>query len=313
MMTAALLPAHRQPSASPNTRHIPMRHPDFPPAVAAPGAWQASLRLRFAARGERTVLAERRHRGPLLVQKPLYPEGAPCHAVILHPPAGIAGGDVLDIEVTLEPGAHGVLATPGATKWYKSVGRESVQRVTLRVAPGARLDWLPQENIVYDEARARIATRVEVAPGGSAIGWDALVLGRRASGEHWSSGAVWLDTWIGGTERAQWIEQAHVEAGSPLRDALAGMDGLGVMGTLWAVGEGATPELAERLAEILPYTPALRAGVSCLPAAGGQQMLLLRVLGERMEAVRHLLVAAWTLLREPLHGVPARPLRLWAT
>ncbi|AOY91195.1 urease accessory protein [Cupriavidus sp. USMAA2-4] len=290
-----------------------MRHPDFPPAVATLPAWQASLRLRFAARGGRSVLVERRHQGPLLVQKPLYPEGAPCHAVILHPPAGIAGGDDLDIEVAVEAGAHGVLATPGASKWYKSLGREAAQRVTLRVAAGARLDWLPQENIIYDAARARIATRVEVEPGGSVIGWDALVLGRRASGEQWSSGAVWLDTWVGGGARAQWIEQAHITADSPLRGARGGMDGLPVMGTLWAVGEGATQELAEQLAQTLPYTAVLRAGVSCLPAAGAQPVLLLRVLGERMEAVRQVLVAAWTLLREPMHGVPARPLRLWAT
>jgi urease accessory protein len=42
-------------------------------------------------------------------------------------------------------------------------------------------------------------------------------------------------------------------------------------------------------------------------------MLLLRVLGSDMEAVRHLMIDAWTVLRQPMHGVPARPLRLWST
>lgn len=333
------------PVPVPRLSVIVMRHPDFPSSLALPATWQASLRLRFAAAaplasahagaasvahtGVRTVLAERRHQGPLLVQKPLYPEGAAiCHAVVLHPPAGIAGGDRLDLDIEVGAGAHAVLATPGATKWYKSLGREAAQHVRLNVAAGARLDWLPQENIVFDDARARIATDVCVAPGGSAIGWDAVVLGRQASGERWSSGALWLDTRVGDGARALWIEQSHLDAASPLRDAVAGMDGLPVLGTLWAVGEGATQELAEQLAETLPYrarSPThsrtdprtdprtdLRAGVTCL-AAHGQRMLLLRVLGRQMEAVRQLMIESWTRLRVPMHGVPARPLRLWST
>lgn len=281
-----------------------------------PAAWHAKLRLRFAERAGRATMVERRHEGPLRVQKPLYPEGPICHGVVLHPPAGVAGGDVLDIDIAVEAGAHAVLATPGATKWYKSQGREAAQQVRIDVAAGARLDWLPQENIVFDDARARIATDVVVAPGGSAIGWDAVVLGRLASGEHWGSGSLWLDTRIATPDRALWIEQSHFDAGSPLRGALAGMDGLPILATLWAVGQGATQELAEALAEQLPYRPDLRAGVTCLAGQAPraeQPMLLVRVLGRDMEAVRHLMIDCWNTLRMPIHGVPARPLRLWAT
>ncbi|MDF3832761.1 urease accessory protein UreD [Cupriavidus basilensis] len=297
-----------------------MRHPDFPSTLAVPPAWEASLRLRFAQRGERSALVERRHRGPLLVQKPLYPEGAICHAVILHPPAGVAGGDSLQIDIAVGAGAHAVLATPGATKWYKSLGREAAQRVTLTLEAGARVDWLPQENIVFDDAHARLATTVTVAPGASAIGWDAVVLGRQASGETWARGTLWLETRVQvpvqgqgqDGNRALWIESARLDAGSALRHAVAGLDGLNVMGTLWAVGEGATQALAEMLAGQLPYRPALRAGVTRLEQAG-QPMLLLRVLGAEMEAVRHVMAMAWSVLREPIHGVAAKPLRLWAT
>ncbi|MBV8156378.1 MAG: urease accessory protein UreD [Dyella sp.] len=278
-------------------------------------AWHASLRLRFAVRAGRTAMVERRHEGPLRVQKPLYPEGDICHGVVLHPPAGVAGGDRLEIDIAVASGAHAVLATPGATKWYKSQGRDAAQHVRIAVDDSGKLDWLPQENIVFDDARARIATEVVVAPGGSAIGWDAVVLGRQASGEHWASGELWLDTRVGGPDRALWIEQSHFDAASPLRGAVAGMDGPHILGTLWAVGQGATQELAEALADRLPYRADLRAGVTCLAGHGaaGQSMLLLRVLGRDMEAVRHLMIDAWSALRMPIHGVPARPLRLWST
>lgn len=289
-----------------------MRHPDLPADLALPPPWQAELRLRFAPRAGRTALVERRHRGPLMVQKPLYPEGAVCHAVIIHPPAGIAGGDGLDIDIRVDEGAHAVLATPGATKWYKSLGRRADQHVRFDVAPGGRLDWLPQENIVFDDARAGIATTVTVAPGGSAIGWDALVFGRQASGERWSRGTAWLDTEIRTADGSLWIEAAQFDAESPLRFSPVGLDGLPVLGTLWAVGANADVALAEALAERLPYRPELRAGISCL-AHPRLPMLLLRVAGAAIEPVRALLIEVWSALREPIHGVAARPLRLWRT
>jgi urease accessory protein len=61
-------------------------------------AWKAELRLGFTAEGAKTVLRERRSEGPLVVQKPLYPQGeSVCHAIVVHPPGGIAGGDQLSL------------------------------------------------------------------------------------------------------------------------------------------------------------------------------------------------------------------------
>lgn len=174
-----------------------MRHPDFPvpPRIDAFASWEASLRLAFARRGGRTVLASCRHRGPLRVQKALYPEGeGVCHVVLLHPPAGIAGGDVLDIGIELGAEAHAVLTTPGATKWYKSPGRTAMQQVAIRLDAGARLDWLPQENIVFNQARPIIDLTLDLAPGAAAIGWDITMLGRHAAGESWQEGRIAMHT-----------------------------------------------------------------------------------------------------------------------
>ena len=75
--------------------------------------WSACLQLRFIQCEGVTRLGARRHFGPLLVQRPFHPEGAPCHVYILHPPGGIVAGDRLELDVHLEPGSHALLTMPG--------------------------------------------------------------------------------------------------------------------------------------------------------------------------------------------------------
>ena len=64
------------------------------------------LNLTFADRGDKTVLKHRYQLGPLAVQRPLYPDGKTCHSYLLHPPGGVVGGDTLNIDISVESGAH---------------------------------------------------------------------------------------------------------------------------------------------------------------------------------------------------------------
>lgn len=283
------------------------------PSSSPPSAtgWQASLTLGFARTGERTVLATRRHHGPLVVQKSLHPEGPGiCHAVVVHPPGGIAGGDSLDIDVRLDDQAHAVLTTPGATKWYKSQGRVGTQDIALTLGAGAKLDWLPLENIVFEQADARQNIRVKLGADATVIGWDATLLGRQAAGEQWTQGQ-WRATFElrDAQDRLLWAEQAVLGADDAQRTGATGLAGFPVFATLWAVGPACTRELAETLAADLPFQDDLRAGVTCLPG----NVLVLRVLGHDMETVRQLMIRHWLALRPLVHGVAAEPLRLWAT
>src|SRR5712664_2458167 len=137
----------------------------MPPDVALPAArWRARLALAFERRAARSVLASREHDGPLVVQKPLYPEGdAVCHAIVVHPPAGIAGGDELEIGARAAEGAHALLTTPGAARWYRTAGPWASQCLDLEIADGACIEWLPQETLVYDGALADLRTEVRLA------------------------------------------------------------------------------------------------------------------------------------------------------
>src|SRR5688572_12364887 len=112
---------------------------------AASTGWRAALTLGFERRGERTVLASNRSDGPLVVQKALFPEGAgTCHAIVVHPPAGIAGGDELALEVNVGAQAHAVLTTPGAAKWYRSAGATATQHMRIAAHAASKVEWLPQ-------------------------------------------------------------------------------------------------------------------------------------------------------------------------
>ncbi|MFZ6952508.1 urease accessory protein UreD [Klebsiella pneumoniae] len=83
--------------------------------------WYAQLELGFCYENSRTIMSHRKHYGPVRVQKMLWPEKTGvCHAIIVHPPAGIAGGDHLTFQIETERQAHAVITTPGAGKWYRT-------------------------------------------------------------------------------------------------------------------------------------------------------------------------------------------------
>jgi urease accessory protein len=266
-------------------------------------SWQATLALRFCRVGEQTVFTSR-HRGPLRVQKPLYPEGPEvCHVVLIHPPGGIAGGDALTIEAAVEAQAHALVTTPGAAKWYKANGRRASQRVALTVA-GA-LEWLPQEAIVFDHAEVHSEIALDVAGDARVIGWDIVALGRRAAGEHFDNGCFAQSIRLCDEGALQWIERTRIAGGDALLDSPIGLAGFPVFGCLWAVGPRWTDAAIESLRAALPAaTPITRVA---------PRLLVARTLGTGTQAVRRALEALWRELRPLTLGREATAPRIWAT
>jgi urease accessory protein len=279
------------------------------------GRWHARLALSFSRQApDRTVLSHRRHEGPLMVQKALYPEGpAICHVTILHPPSGIAGGDVLSMDIELKEGSHAVLSTPGATRWYKANGRRSEQQLHLRMAADTRLDWLPQENIFFEQADAATSTHLDMRSGARAIGWEITQLGSVGKQTHWDEGRVLLDTLLTLDGHAMWLDTGELHAQCPIRHSVNGLAGFPVMATLWAFGPALNTEQTEQLSAGMPWTDRLRAAITHMPQPQGQSLSLLRVLGLHAQEVRHLLIESWLRLRPMVLGTQGIRLRLWNT
>ena len=170
--------------------------------------WHARLQLDYTVEAERCVLRHQ-HTGPLRILQSLYPEGdSVCHNVLVHPPGGLVGGDTLDITATVGPGAHGLLTTPGATRFYRSAGELALQRTELTLADGARLEWLPLEALCYDACQAENRLTMHLAPGAGLLGWDVTALGLPGAGLPFARGQFQQHLEVPGL----WLERGLIDA-----------------------------------------------------------------------------------------------------
>jgi urease accessory protein len=270
--------------------------------------WHANLDLAFTRREDRTLLAAKAHRGPLQVQKALYPEGPGiCHVTVLHPPGGVVGGDALTVASRLDTDSRVCLTTCGATKWYRCPRAVAQQELHFAVAAGAALEWLPRENILFDDSKVRMRLEVELALDAQFLGWEILCFGRRASGEGWRSGGLRLHTSIRQAGHPLWSERANILAGSGFDSSPVGLAGCSVSGTLVAAGSDISAELLAACRTIVPSDRDSRVGITATP-----RVLLARYLGHSSQEAFSWFTSVWRLLRPALLNQPATEPRLWA-
>jgi len=266
--------------------------------------WQAGLRLGFRAGTRRTVLAERRRHGPLAVQRPFYPEGEVCHVYLLHPPGGVVGGDTLSIDVQIGPDAKTLVTTPGATKFYRSAGPPARQTQLLTVQDGARLEWLPQENIFFPGAKVGLDTRVELQGSARLALWEIQCLGRPVISEGFDSGHVDSRLSVSRDGSPLLMERLRVDADN--RSRLSLMAGLSVGGTL-LISDAGEPEITACRDLLFAGGPDY-AGATLI-----EDVLVVRYLGDSTERARRLFTDIWQKLRAATLGYPPGVPRIWAT
>lgn len=305
--------------------------------MADPVRWPARLALNARRDGGATRV-HAQHDGPLRLLKTLYPEGdAIAHAVLVHPPGGLVGGDRLDIAIDVQPGAHLLVTTPAATRFYRSTTSagppqaggapsgdglglaqpwgprflgEAAQVVAARVGEGARLEWVPQETLAYPACVGRNEVRLSLAPGASLFATEVLGLGLPAAGQHFDTGRLLQHLEIEG----QWLDRGWLDAAdAALLDGPCGLAGRRVLGTLAYAQTSALAD-AEALLndsrELLADQPL--SGATHLAGPRGA-VLLVRVVGDEVEAVTLALRRVRALWRERLWGLAGGDPRIWAT
>jgi urease accessory protein len=271
------------------------------PATPTKG-WQAGLKLGFAQGHDKTLLVERQHFGPLAVQRPFYPEGKVCHVYILHPPGGVVGGDHLNICINAEKNSHALITTPAAGKFYRSFGKQAVQSVSINVAEGAALEWLPQETIIYDGAQLRTSVTVELSIDACFIGWEILCLGRPACAENFNEGVVEMNWQLYYQDKPLFLERLDLDGKS--FSAKWGLQGLSSCGTLFA-----NPVSTDTLSLIrqLIGDEAGR-GVTLI-----DNVLVCRAIDKRTDRIRSFFEQVWHIIRPAVIQRNTSLPRIWAT
>ena len=275
-------------------------------AVYDPRSWRARLALKYKLSRQRTVIGQREHFGPLVVQKPFYPEGdRVCHTYLLHPPGGVVGGDRLSIHVDVEADAHALITTPASTKFYRCDDRHAEQHQQLNVASNATLEWLPQDTILFDEAKVKTSTQVELEQGSRFIGWEILCLGRPASKEKFERGYCRQTFELRQNGKPVMIERALLKGGSEILTAPWGMAGFTVTGVMLVTN--ANKDLLELARTVEP----VKDGIGSATLIGN--VLVCRALAHQGMLVRDFFSRIWQVVRQPWCGRAAVVPRIWNT
>ena len=286
------------------------------------GNWRARLDLDFniapVINSEKTThLSEFQtrlgfqHLGPLRIQKALYPEGpSPCHAIIVHPPGGIAGGDRLEIIVKSRSQSHGLVTNPSATKWY---GTDALIPASqwIDIELDGKFEWLPQETIVFNQARVRSDIYIRASGEGAMIGWDHLVFGRYASGETFAAGEFKQTLRIELEGKEVWRDKLVLQGNDPLFASPIGLRGHHALATVWAVLPQ-SKSWDELTIHDLRQLSAARAEQGISWTVLHPRLLVGRVLANPLN-LKVLLQDAWKFLRPHVLDRIAVVPRLWAT
>jgi urease accessory protein len=264
----------------------------------------------FARRGGATRLTHLYQRDPLRVLFPAAERDDIDLAVLLTTSGGLVAGDRLTVEIRAEDGAAAHVAAAAAEKVYRSTGATTVISQRLRVGEGAWLEYLPPETILFDGARLRRETCIEMARGGGFLGGGILVFGRQARGERLTRGLV-NERWEvrrGGA--LVWGDALHLDGdlASIIADPACFADAMAGATLIMAPPQGDPGAFldAARAVQARSTAPGMQSGVT---AIGG--MLVARWLAVDALPLRRAYADLACHLREAAMGLPPRLPRLW--
>ena len=268
--------------------------------------------LTLSTRGGRTRLTRCRTCPPLVVQRALYPDDAlpdMAFVYLANPTGGLFQGDRIAVSVRLSPGARAHVTTQSATKVYSMPQGCAQQEVSLSVAAGGFLEYLPDPIIPFRDAHLVQKTSIAVEPGGTLLHWEIISPGRVAMGESFAYRRLdYRLTAQDSQGRPVYHEAYSLAPGNrnPMDFAVLGRDAGAVQGAplpkalgsmLVLTSDSGAAALLDELTEAVRLWSNVQAGVSRLPSEEG---LGIKVVGPDTASVQAALNLCWSSSRRHL-------------
>lgn len=283
--------------------------------------WKACLKMRFAYSRNKTRLVSTEREGPLSVQRAFYPENSRvAHLYLLHPPAGIVSGDVLNIEAHLQADNRVLLTTPGANRFYRArtateLASKQKQNNLFFVEKGSSLEYLPHETLIYSAANAFSDTKVMVRDTGCFMGWDIACLGFPHIDRPFASGQFTQTFSLYHNDTILFHDRLAVVADDNITRSRIGLNGSHVTGTMVLfngekAGQSAWLKSVCNTVRQETQEEHQRAEVAVTQIQG---VIVIRYLGDESEACRQTFVRIWSALRAVFIGLAPHPPRIWYT
>jgi urease accessory protein len=270
--------------------------------------WEGTVTLHYDRVGDKTRLAKVWHQAPLKVQRPFYPEALGiCHTILIHTAGGMVGGDRLIYHLTLAPHTHAVVTTAAASKIYCAQNKITEQVIEIDIAEQAYLEWLPQETIVFNQAKFKQALKVNLGLKATWLGWDIYRFGRTARGERFVEGD-WrshTEVWQGGVPL--WIDRQWLPASQQMIDHPHGLNQCSVVGTLVWMGQEVDRDFVQQLRELWKNL-GLEGEIGVTRVQKG---VVCRYRGQSTSDVRQWFTQVWNHVRSYALGQLACPVRVW--
>jgi urease accessory protein len=159
--------------------------------LAKPQRASGRVRITFRRRDGATHLYRLHQDGSAKVR---FPRTDVPEAVLINTAGGMTGGDVFGTEIELQKGAQATLTTQACERIYRSTEAAVTIANRIELRPGSRLEWLPQETILFDGGRLVRRLEVDLTGDAGLLAVESTIFGRTAMGEQVRSGSF-RDRW----------------------------------------------------------------------------------------------------------------------